>query len=234
MSHNFFDEKLTTKNIANYYMRKSILRGLEDQKTLLHGHLLDVGCGQMPYRKHILDTMSVLKYTGLDIDTAIEYNKEIQPDARWDGNIIPFEDAQFDCVLLTEVLEHSFDPQRLLQEVARILKPGGVVVFTMPFMWPLHETPHDAHRYTPYAIEKNFLDVGFSSVDVLSGGCWHASLAQMLGLWAGRAPLKKWQKKIAAIVLIPVMKYLLKKDQEITHTFGEQQMYTNFYGNAKK
>lgn len=51
---------------------------------------------------------------------------------------LPFPDAAFDGVVLTEVLEHCVDPRMALHEVSRVMKPGGVLLVTSPFIWPTH------------------------------------------------------------------------------------------------
>ncbi len=62
---------------------------------------------------------------------------------------IPLEDGSFDTVLMTEVLEHLEEPARGLAEAGRLLRPGGKLILTTPFMWPLHEEPRDFFRYSP-------------------------------------------------------------------------------------
>jgi SAM-dependent methyltransferase len=51
---------------------------------------------------------------------------------------MPFYDGAFDGVVLTEVLEHCTDPKAALVEVARVLKPGGLLLVTSPYIWPEH------------------------------------------------------------------------------------------------
>jgi SAM-dependent methyltransferase len=77
----------------------------------------------MPYRDHILKNSEVTEYVGLDIETAIAYDVSVQPDFTWDGNVMPFEDNSFDCAYGTEFLEHCPDPEKVLKEVYRVLKP---------------------------------------------------------------------------------------------------------------
>ena len=77
----------------------------------LSGKLLDAGCGKMPYREYILENSSVTRYVGLDIETALVYEEDIKPDFYWDGVKMPFGDAEFDCVIATEVLEHCPEPR---------------------------------------------------------------------------------------------------------------------------
>jgi ubiquinone/menaquinone biosynthesis C-methylase UbiE len=51
---------------------------------------------------------------------------------------LPFPEATFDGVILTEVLEHCVDPRAAIAEVFRVLKPGGLLLVTSPFLWPQH------------------------------------------------------------------------------------------------
>jgi SAM-dependent methyltransferase len=67
---------------------------------------------------------------------------------------LPLADDAFDTVLLSDVLEHIPTPQRLMDEIARVLKPGGKLILNVPFLYWLHETPHDFHRYTEFALRR--------------------------------------------------------------------------------
>jgi ubiquinone/menaquinone biosynthesis C-methylase UbiE len=63
---------------------------------------------------------------------------------------LPFPDAVFDGVVLTEVLEHCVNPPAAVGEVFRVLKPGGLLLVTSPFLWPDHRTDDykDYWRFT--------------------------------------------------------------------------------------
>lgn len=61
-------------------------------------------------------------------------------DVRGDLLALPFPEDVFDGVLLTEVLEHCIDPRAAVDEVRRVLKPGGLLLVTSPFCWPTHQT----------------------------------------------------------------------------------------------
>ena len=63
-----------------------------------------------------------------------------------------FEGASFDAVFMMEVLEHVPEPQQALSEIRRVLKPGGRLILSVPFIFPLHEEPHDYYRYTKYGL----------------------------------------------------------------------------------
>lgn len=115
-------------------------------------NILDVGCGEQPYRK----LFNALSYTGIDVRGAGHGDKVKQVNLFFDGINIPFSDSSFEVVLCTEVFEHAVEPEKLLKEISRVLKPGGQIYFTIPFFWNEHGTPYDFRRYTSYGLQKIF------------------------------------------------------------------------------
>jgi SAM-dependent methyltransferase len=65
-----------------------------------------------------------------------------------DAHDLPFQDASFDGVIIQAVLEHVLDPQRCVDELHRVLKPGGLVYAETPFMQQVHMGRHDFTRFT--------------------------------------------------------------------------------------
>lgn len=230
----FINVKLTRTTLDKYYIRTSIFNALKSVLPKFEGSLLDIGCGKMPYKNYILEHSNVEKYIGLDIENALVYDKAIKSDCTWDGRQMPFDNDSFDCAFGTEVLEHCPDPELVLKEVFRVLKPEGIFFFTVPFLWNLHEVPHDEYRYTPFSLQRYLESAGFKDIDIQATGGWHASMAQMLGLWARRSPLSKWKRKYISIFFKPIIKFLIKKDKYIKVNFVNGQMITGLYGTAKK
>ena len=119
------------------------------------GRLLDVGCGARPFAD-LLDRHSE-RSVGVDPDRA-RYGPAAGsgprrlPEAWASGLDLPFRDACFDTVLCLQVLEHVPRPWRLLDEIARVLRPGGALVLTAPHIWGLHEEPRDYYRFTPFGL----------------------------------------------------------------------------------
>ena len=115
------------------------------------GRLLDLGCGSVPYYGIYRDLVE----SCVCVDWPASFHENRHLDAHVDLNGgLPFRDAQFDTVLLTDVLEHIARPEPLMQEIARILKPAGRVVVFVPFFYGLHEEPHDYYRYTEHALRR--------------------------------------------------------------------------------
>lgn len=199
-----------------------------------NGNLLDVGCGEMPYKQKIIFNKKVTCYTGLDIENALEYNPTVKPDITWDGINMPFESNSFDCAFATEVLEHCPEPSITLNEIHRVLKKDGFFFFTVPFIWNLHEWPHDYYRYTPAALHHLLEKAGFNQIEIKSYGGWHLSLAQFLGLWVQRSQLSKTSRSLLVRIIIPLMKKLIKMDITANNRIEEGAISTGYYGTCKK
>jgi SAM-dependent methyltransferase len=69
-----------------------------------------------------------------------------------DAQLLGIRDASFETVLCTEVLEHLPEPQRAIDEMFRVLVPGGQLLLTTRFLFPIHDAPHDYFRFTKYGL----------------------------------------------------------------------------------
>ncbi|MCC6599727.1 MAG: class I SAM-dependent methyltransferase [Crocinitomicaceae bacterium] len=230
---NFIDITMDVEHLDIYPMRMNIRNAIISSLPLFSGKMLDIGCGKMPYKNYILSHSKVTDYTGLDIESALVYDNNIKPDFTWNGINMPFEENSFECAFGTEVLEHCPQPEVILKEVFRVIKPGGVFFFTVPFLWNLHEVPHDEYRYTPFSLERHLANSGFSKIKITGYGGWNASLATMLGLWVRRSGLSERKKNGLGRLIKPIMNYLLKRDRPVT-SFKNRQMIPGFYGIAYK
>lgn len=142
-----------------YLARKELRREMARFAPKLHGRLLDVGCGSKPYQELF---SSASEYVGLEIDTPVKRGAKCA-DFFYDGNIFPFDAMSYDGVICNQVLEHAFNPDQFLREIARVLKPGGDLLLTVPFIWDEHEQPWDYARYSSFGLrnllERNGFDV---------------------------------------------------------------------------
>jgi len=94
------------------------------------GRFLDIGCGNGKY----LDFMRSLGWetVGVDAGPGCEFARQVLNLEVYDGNLWEhrFPDSSFDVITLWFVLEHIWDPMRLLSECYRILKPGGQIIIS--------------------------------------------------------------------------------------------------------
>lgn len=130
-----------------YFARAGLSEAMADLAPQLSGRLLDVGCGTKPYRP----LFKVTEYVGLDIDSESTRKRGVA-DYLYDGGKFPFADESFDSILCNQVLEHVFNPDEFLGEINRVLKPGGRLLLTVPFVWDEHEQPYDYARYSSFGL----------------------------------------------------------------------------------
>lgn len=226
----FLKLQCKASNLDVYVVRSAILQALKACLPGLSGTLLDIGCGCKPYEPLVLSPPGrVTRYIGLDLkQSGCE-----PPDLEWDGVTIPLDDCAVDCAMATEVLEHCPEPGGVLAEACRVLKPGGVLFLTVPFLWPPHCVPYDEYRYTPFSLERHLCKAGFVGIDLRPLGGWDASLAQMIGLWVRRRPFSPRKRTVLSHAVLPIVRFLLKRDYRPS-TFHEGAMITGISGTARK
>lgn len=211
--------------ISTYMVRKSLLSAVAELQPVIHGRVLDLACGVMPYKKYLMNN-KIIEYIGIDLEPT-EYHHDVKPDFFWDGKTIPLEDSSVDFILATEFLEHYFDTSSILAEIKRVLKPGGIFFFTVPCIWPLHEAPYDYHRFTPFCLQEHAKKVGFSSVVLKPLGGFHYSIGITLGLWIAR--ISKGKRKLIKPFTSFIFKSLMKKDNK-EESFKNGQLISGLYG----
>jgi SAM-dependent methyltransferase len=155
--------------------RNQLINRLSDAQLLrlakiyARGRLIDIGCGEKQYEE--LFRPFVSEHVGVDHPDTQHTGSKV--DIVSSGYDVPVPDGGFDTVLFTSVLEHMEDPERALRECARVIKPGGNMIFLVPFIWHVHEAPRDFFRYTPLGIRYLLERTGFELRD----------LAPVCGFW---------------------------------------------------
>ncbi|HEY5383488.1 MAG TPA: class I SAM-dependent methyltransferase [Candidatus Paceibacterota bacterium] len=77
-----------------------------------------------------------------------------------DARALPFKDGTVDMVICETVLEHVGNAQEVIKEIKRVLKPGGYIYISVPFVYPFHASPDDFHRWSIPGLKMEF--EGFS------------------------------------------------------------------------
>ncbi len=130
--------------LVNEYLRLTV-----EEKFIVNceiteeDEILDVGCGLKPY----LYTLPNANWYGIDIYDGPKVDLVID-----DVNSWKIAEGKFDAVLCTEVLEHATDPEHVLSEIWRVMKPGAIALVTTPFIYGIHGEPNDYRRYTHYGL----------------------------------------------------------------------------------
>ena len=139
-------------------------RWIAAQRHLVRGRLLDAGCGNQPFRAWyapLVDEIVCLDAAPLEGVDVVGF-----------ADRLPFADASFDTLLVTEVLEHVTDAERAVAEIHRVLRPGGHALITVPYLYPTHEAPYDFRRFTHFGLrgvlERHGLEV--VRLDAKGGG----------------------------------------------------------------
>lgn len=142
------------KTVARLTLEHALERVLPD----LQAHdVLDVGSRDARYAP----LLRYKRYTSLDISSVS------RPDVRGDVHALPFLPQVFDLVMATEVLEHLHTPQQAVDEIRRVLLPGGTCVLSTRFIHPYHADPHDYFRFTSDGLKHLFREFAQVEVDAL-------------------------------------------------------------------
>lgn len=129
---------------------------------------LDLGCGSARISNYFLKKSL---YFGIDVDDRV--SKKLKSEIHfkiYDGKYLPFTDREFDQVVAMEVFEHIDDLHTTIEEIHRVLKPGGRIIVTVPFIWCEHETPTDYRRFTAEGLKNTMESYGFSTQKVMKLG----------------------------------------------------------------
>lgn len=144
------------------------------------GIVLDIGSADRWIEPYL---SSGVQYIALDYPETGRELYGAKPDIFADGSRLPIRDSSIDNVVCFDVIEHVKNPEAMLFEIVRVLKPGGCVFLTMPFLYPIHDAPFDFQRFTKYGWFKRLEELGLVQIKVQSHG--HAvGVAAMLACLA--------------------------------------------------
>lgn len=131
------------------------------------GVLADLGCGTVPlygeYRDLVSETICIDWGNSLHRNIHLDYECDLT-------QRLPLADASVDTIVLADVLEHVPDPASVWREMYRIARPSAKALVCVPFLYPLHELPHDYFRYTEFGLRRLAESAGFSVVSIEAMG----------------------------------------------------------------
>ena len=175
--------------------------------------ILDIGCGRGEFTNGFINC-GLKAYAVDQLDTCKKYFPKVflkTSDIENDG--IPYPDSNFDIIYSKSVIEHFYDPSKLIKEIYRLLKPGGLVITLCP-AWEYnyriyyedytHRTPFMYQSLKDIQIINGFIDVRvefFRQLPILWGKKWLIPFSQLTNLLAPNFLKKKskwvkWSKEI--------------------------------------
>lgn len=185
-----------------FFTRYAFYNNIRRYIPHLKGKLLDFGCGRKPYEY----LFSVTEYIGVDMAKTGHDHKNSKIDVYYDGKRLPFNDAIFDSLFCSEVLEHIFNPDEILPELNRVLKTGAKALITVPFSWNEHEMPYDYARYSSEGI-KNLLEKnGFKIIKLTKSGNFARVNFQLWALYFFEL-FRKWGRVgylLSLLFIVPI------------------------------
>jgi SAM-dependent methyltransferase len=170
MEAEVYDEWFTVEDRHWWFVgrRTLFLRMLRRSLPRTPRRILDIGCGTGVNLEHLAKIGPVV---GLDAAReALDYCRKRRPFTLTGGSFshLPFANSAFDLVTAFDVLEHDADPDSCLREAARVLKPGGLLLLSVPaysFMWGDHDVvAHHRRRYQRSEVLTELEQAGFSVV----------------------------------------------------------------------
>lgn len=186
---------LTDFSYLDCYYRAKLLR---EAATNLHApapFLLDVGGMGKPYARLFQDRVTC----HFVLDVAPAASVDLVGDAR----SMPLATGSVNVVLCTQVLEHIPEPVRVLDEIRRVLRPGGTLILSVPGIYPQHGAPGDYWRYMPQGLAWLLRD--FQSVNIRSEcgtvGSFFLTFNMFLYTFSGPVP---WLRKLVQWVVCPL------------------------------
>jgi|SRR6185503_476893 len=129
------------------------------------GVVLDAGSGRGAWRRTILDTATTYE--------SIEFAPRHDHVPTWIGDVCEMSqvpDARYDTVVCHQVLEHVRRPVAALGHMHRVLKPGGLLIVSVPHLSRRHELPNDYFRYTQEGLASTMSDAGFCVERIVAYG----------------------------------------------------------------
>jgi SAM-dependent methyltransferase len=207
------------------------------QEVAPHARILDAGAGESIYAPEFAHC----RYIACDRtvgDASWDYSRL---DVVADLAALPFRKDAFDAILCAHALEHMKEPAAVLAEMATILKRGGKLYISVPFLGdPIHQEPYDFFRYTLYGLRYLVQKAGLTEVSVTPMGgvfylfscfLWWYAIVYRIST-KERAPRTRTLRRVAQRILGAGMLLLARFSTMLVITLGQTDRASRHFTNG--
>jgi len=161
--------------LSKVLSRKGITEFLKKELTLINyeAKVANIGAGG---KIGELISATAIK-SGFTV-TSLDIDPDRSPDILCDITAPNLPKSSFDVIVISEVLEHVTNPQNAVNGLDYLLKPGGKIILTVPFIFPIHDRPYDYYRYTRFGLEYLFRDM--DDVKVVERNSWSEAIGVLI------------------------------------------------------
>ncbi len=172
--------------------------------------VLDAGAGSCPYKKYV----SHANYESTDFEDIFKKKSKKLHNFLCSLEDIPKPNNSYDVVVNTQVLQHVEEPQKVINELYRILKPGGKLFLTAPQGWGIHAAPYHFFNFTNFGLKSLFEKAGFKIVFIKPRGGIFWYLGKRISslpsyILFQYLPQKKVRATLIFLILFPLYLILL-------------------------
>lgn len=197
------------------------------------GVFLDAGCGEGRLREHLTDGVHYIGLDALAGDDGRGYRGwRHRPTLLADLHHVPLASESCDVVAMLHTLEHVREPQAVIRELARVMKPNATLHIAVPFAHKVHHAPNDYYRFTPFALEALIVAAELELVDIRPQGGYFRQLGAVLGNFNEVFTGADWRGKFIigplGLFIIP-LRFIIARFEYLFDMFAPRQEFTPAY-----
>ena len=213
--------------------RYDFLQSYFQNNSFSNATLLDLGCGPRPY--YNLYASHFEKTIGAEMADMPFPQKAI--DLFCPATDVPLPDESVDCILCTEVMQDMKEPSELINECYRLLKKGGTLILTTPYLVPIADGQWDNYRFTQYGLKYVIEKGGFKELEIIPvsdvvGAGITLLVKPILRFWIALSKvsrltfLRMWYNPLLFIsVIVPQLIYMLLRPLPILKSLLKKFSY---------